>query len=136
MRYALTVSVVLASLLSACATPSPPVCAPGQQPMVNELLYFGTSKPGGGTVSAAEWQAFVDDTVTPRFPAGLSVWRARGQWRTAEGPIVAEDSHLLNIVHGGSPTEWAAFSDIIGVYKRRYQQESVLRVSSRVCAGF
>jgi Protein of unknown function (DUF3574) len=127
---------MLAALLSGCTTAPPLLCPPGQQRMNSELLYFGTGKPGGGTVSAAEWQAFVDTTVTPRFPAGLSVWHARGQWRSAQGAVVAEDSHLLNIVHGGSAAEQSTFSEIVGLYKQRFQQESVLRVSSSVCASF
>ncbi len=136
MRYALTFSVMLATWLSACAVPTALVCAPGQQHMHSELPYFGTSKPGGGTVSAQEWQDFVDHTVTPRFPAGLSMWRARGQWRSAQQPVVVEDSQLLNIVHGGSAAERAAFSAVVSIYKQRFQQESVLRTSAPVCVQF
>jgi len=37
----------LAGLLSACSALQGPACGPGEQPLVNELLYFGTTKPRG-----------------------------------------------------------------------------------------
>jgi len=46
-------------------------------------LYFGlgpADHPEQG-VSEAEWRAFLDREVTPRFPSGLSVIDAYGQWR-------------------------------------------------------
>ena len=38
----------------------------------------------------AAWDAFLADTVTPRFPDGLTVLDARGQWRDSEGLIGKE----------------------------------------------
>jgi hypothetical protein len=40
---------------------------------VRETLYFGRSRPDGGTVSDEEWKIFLADIVTPRFPEGLTV---------------------------------------------------------------
>src|SRR6185503_16288331 len=36
-------------------------------------LYFGSSKPDGSVVTEAEYQLFVNNEVTPRFPDGLTV---------------------------------------------------------------
>lgn len=50
---------------------------------VETKLYFGlgpADKPDKG-VSDAEWQAFLDREVTPRFPDGLSVLDLYGQWQ-------------------------------------------------------
>lgn len=47
-------------------------------------LYFGlgpADQPGKG-VSEADWLAFLDREVTPRFPDGLSVLNVYGQWRS------------------------------------------------------
>lgn len=103
--------------------------------MKSELLYFGATGPGGH-VSEPEWQAFLADTVTPRFPDGLSVWSASGQWRARTGEINREDSRILNIVHPGGPSQDRSFEEIVSAYKSRFRQESVLRVRSPVCAGF
>ncbi len=123
------------ALASGCASGGRPHCAPGQQAMLSEALYFGTSKPDG-TVGPADWQAFLDEVVTPRFPQGFSVWRAAGQWKSEAGSIVSEASYVLNIVHAGASSDRQALGDIVATYKTRFQQEAVLRVQGAVCASF
>ncbi|HEX5574346.1 MAG TPA: DUF3574 domain-containing protein, partial [Gemmatimonadales bacterium] len=74
-------------VLSGCAasrtpdTSTAPSCAVGDTVLVRETLYFGRNRPGGGTVSDAEWKAFLVEVVTPRFPLGLTVQKATGQWK-------------------------------------------------------
>jgi hypothetical protein len=118
--------------LGGCATSSVPSCPVGMTAMKSELLYFGTSSPDG-LVTAEQWAAFLADTVTPRFPEGLSVWTAAGQWQSAAGQIEREDSYVLNVVHTGSAAEEQSFIEIIDVYKITFRQEAVLRVQSVVC---
>ena len=65
--------------LAGCASAPFAPCGSGEQPATSDLLYFGTAKPNG-VVSAQEWAQFLERTVTPRFPQGLSVWPASGQW--------------------------------------------------------
>ena len=48
-------------------------------------LLFGLGKREGGTISDADWAAFLDAEVTPRFPAGLTVLSGYGQWRGDTG---------------------------------------------------
>ena len=129
--------VPVLAALGACASlpPALPACAPGRQAMASELLYFGTAMPQG-VVSAEDWRGFVDDVVTPRFPDGLTAWPATGQWRPAGGAVVREASTVLNIVHAADARSDAAIAEIIDAYKRRFQQESVLRVSSAACVAF
>src|SRR5580700_4466957 len=43
-----------------------------------------------GTVSEREWQAFLRDQVTPRFPSGFGTFEESGQYRMADGRIVRE----------------------------------------------
>src|SRR5262245_42341316 len=66
---------------------------------IADRLYFGRDIPSGGTVSEADWQGFLRDVVTPRFPDGLTEWRAHGQWRGANGEIVREESFVLELIH-------------------------------------
>src|SRR6185369_12036202 len=88
-------AVVLSLFLTACATLPPPV----EHAVIADRLFCGRSIPGGGAVSDEEWNAFLSDVVTPRFPQGLTVWRAEGQWREATGAIVKEPVMIIEILH-------------------------------------
>jgi hypothetical protein len=127
-------------LLSACAQPVAPSqasasCTAPLKPALEVRLYFGRDKPAGGEVSDAEWLAFVDDTVTPRFPAGLSAAHLDGQYREPTGAIVRERGKLLVLVVFDAPAHHAKVSEIIEAYARRFGQYSVLRVEQSVCAS-
>jgi len=87
-------------------------------------------------VHDTEWRAFLRDQVTPRFPEGLTVWEADGQWRRSDGAIDTERAKVLLLVHDGKPKARAALTEIVGLYKRQFQQESVLWESARICAAF
>lgn len=94
-----------------------------------DRLFCGLTIPGGGEVSEEEWRAFVRDEVTPRFPEGLTIWRAEGQWRGADGAIVREPVLIIEIVH---PPELRIDRDIFQIaeaYKTRFKQEAVMRVT-------
>src|SRR5437763_909383 len=70
---------------------------------ISERLYFGRDIPGGGQVTEAQWTAFLAEVITPRFPAGLTVLRAEGQWRGADGVIVHEPSVVVELLHPDAP---------------------------------
>ena len=100
-------------------------------------LYFGTQKPGGAPVTEAEWNAFMEEEVTPRFPDGLTVLRGYGQWRNFEGVITRETSAVLVILYEPSAEKEAAIEDIRAAYKDRFDQESVMRVDAGMqCVSF
>lgn len=121
--------------LTGCGTMQEPTCRLGEQAAVTESIYFGTNKPGG-VVSAEEWATFVNESVTPAFPEGLTSWAASGQWRMAGGTIEREVSHVLQLTHDDSPQRNQAIRTIVDKYKRDFQQEAVLRVRSRTCIRF
>ena len=128
-----TASVLAAlALLAACATPAGPGCGPGERRGVSELLYFGSATPAG-RVSAEDWSDFLAETVTPRFPDGLTAWPASGQWRGADGGLVREDSWILSLVHRGDPAAEAGVRAVVEAYKARFRQEAVLRVRAEAC---
>lgn len=95
---------------------------------VSDRLYLGRSAPGGGVVADADWDVFVHEEITPRFPAGLTVWRAQGQWREASGMVAREPVMVLEIVH--TRDRAAEVVAIARAYKRRFAQEAVLRVTT------
>jgi hypothetical protein len=97
-----------------------------------DTLYFGTQKPEGGVVSDAEWQTFLADEITSRFPSGLTTWEASGQWRDQHNVIERERTHIVQIVHPASGVDEGRIVAMIDAYKKRFAQESVLRVRSDV----
>jgi hypothetical protein len=102
-----------------------------QEARVSDRLYFGRLYPGG-VVSEEQWAAFLADVVTPRFPQGLTVWAADGQWRDAALRINREPTFVLELVHAPRLDADAALKDIVAEYRRRFAQESVLWVRDRV----
>jgi hypothetical protein len=98
-------------------------------------LYFGLNRKGGN-ISGSQWNAFVRDEVTSRFPQGLTVWEAGGQWRRGDGTIVRERSKVLLLVHDDNAAMRASIASIIQRYKTLFAQESVLWETARVCAAF
>jgi hypothetical protein len=125
----------LALLASACAGLAPPGCPAGQRAMVSETVYFGTATPDG-VVSAQDWRSFLDTVVTRRFPQGFTTWSALGQWRSTDGAVIRENSHVLSLVHDGGAAPDAALGEIVDEYRRRFRQEAVLRVRGATCATF
>jgi hypothetical protein len=122
---------------SGAAGPEPSrSCAPGDTALVRETLYFGRNRPAGGTVADAEWQAFLDQVVTPRFPAGLTVVDATGQWEGASGVVEQEQSLIVTVYHEGDAASRRAVRDVALEYKRRFGQEAVLRERAPACAVF
>jgi hypothetical protein len=96
---------------------------------VADRLFLGREIPGGGVVSEAEWDAFLDEVVTPRFPEGLTVWRADGQWLDAQGLTVQEPVMVIEVLHPADAEADAAIAEIANEYRRRFRQEAVLRVT-------
>jgi hypothetical protein len=127
-------AAVVAVTLTACAQPgAPPVCTAPLKPALEVDLYFGRDKQGGGEVSEAEWAAFLADTVTPRFPDGLSVLDVSGQAREPSGRIVRERTKLLVVVVFDAPAHQAKIREVVETYNKRFGQHSVFRTEQAVC---
>ena len=107
-------------------------CGGSSAPQVKTTLYFGLTRPTGA-ISELEWQIFLRDEVTRRFPDGLTAWEAHGQWRTPAGSIDQERSKVLLLVHPDTADARRAVQEVIATYRKNFEQESVLWESSRVC---
>jgi hypothetical protein len=99
-------------------------------------VYFGLSRPDGGQVTDAEWRSFMDEVVTPSFPAGLSVMDVAGQWQNATGKIDREASKMLVLLHPLDPAIEAKIDEIRATYCKRFHQEAVMKVTTRVRVAF
>lgn len=99
-------------------------------------LWFGMIKPTGVPVSSSEWQQFVNNDVTPRFREGLSVYDAKGQWLGKGDKLARENSKALMLIHQPDRASSERIDALRDIYKKRFHQESVMRVDSRVCVAF
>jgi hypothetical protein len=105
----------------------PPAVAPIT--MIRTELYFGP-------VPAGQWNQFLAQIVTPLFPDGLTWFDVQGQWRAPNGAIRRLPSRMLIILYPDSAKNDRAIDVVRQYFKSRFHQFSVLRVSSRVTAGF
>jgi hypothetical protein len=129
LRAALLLPLLLAALVSAgCSSASVVRDLKGSRTAIDDRLYFGRSIPGGGLVSDSAWAGFLRDIVTPRFPAGLTAWRAQGQWRGDSGGIVHEESFVVELIHDDDAAVDAAIDAIIESYRGAFDQEAVMLV--------
>jgi len=153
MSIRLPFSLLFMSLLAACAsTPSAPAAAstsptaqlqgdaarPAQATgWVRSELYFGVGSVDGASsrvqtdaIGEDTWRAFLDREVTPRFPDGLTVLDAYGQWLFRDGAGNASPERLktkvLVILHEDSPQRRADIEAIRLAWKRATGHESVL----------
>ena len=128
--------LVLGAAGAGCADDGDVACPAGTDPFVEYQLFMGRSGQDGEVVDDAAWEDFLAEVVTPRFPDGLTVLDARGQWRDSTGSIEKERSKLLVIL--ASPGEDAArlVDEITREYKRRFDQEAVLQVVGDACVSF
>lgn len=104
---------------------------------VREELYFGSDIPTGGTVNDSLWEDFVDHEVVARFPDGFTTVPALGRYRYRTGEIKKEPTRIIIIYY--HPAEKAAsqrVEEIVAAYKKKFSQESVLRVRNRTEATF
>jgi hypothetical protein len=100
-------------------------------------LFFGRSKPDGSMVTDEQFRRFVDEVITPRFPAGLTVLTGTGQFRGSSGIVMREDSVLLILLYRSNddPSN-GRIEEIRAAYRSAFKQDSVLRVDSPSCVSF
>lgn len=125
----LAIIFVLATMLTGCHTPK-------GQAWERSEVYFGLSRPDGSLISDTEWQKFLDEAVTPKFPSGLSVVNVAGQWRNATGHIDHEQSRVLVLLHKRDAAMEKQIDEIRTAYCQRFHQEAVMKVTSKAHVAF
>lgn len=134
--------LAVALLLGAC-TQAPvqraerEACAAPAEAHVIATMYFGRNIGGELGVDDGEWQSFVDTEITPRFPDGLTITDAQGQWRDSETrAIVREPSKALTVFLSDEAAGRAALDQIAEAYKAQFQQQAVALVVESSCVSF
>jgi hypothetical protein len=137
MRWTtLFAALAAAQFLSAC-TVLPQACAPPAESMVTAELLFGRNIGDRLGVSDAAFADFLAREITPRFPDGMTVLDARGQWRDGErGRIVREPSKLVLLIFRDDAARRESLSTIVDTYKNRFRQQSVLTALRTSCVTF
>ena len=127
---------IVVMMVAACSDADAPACPDGSERFVRYELFMGRSSESVEVVDDEAWTAFLEDTVTPRFPDGLTVFDARGQWRGSDGLVQKERSKLLVILAPPGADNMQLIDEVSDEYKRRFSQESVLRVVTDACVSF
>ena len=73
-------------------------CPEDTERWVEYRLYMGRGGPSGEVVVDSQWDAFLAEAVTSRFPDGLTVLNGKGQWRGSDDVIQKESSKVLIIL--------------------------------------
>jgi hypothetical protein len=115
-------------------------CTGGAEPFLRTELFFGSNKPDGSVVTEAQFQAFLNDVITPRFPDGLTLLTGLGQFRGSSGVIQRERSMVLILLYPRQTARESSanIEQIRAKYEQQFEQESVLRADERLpeCVSF
>ncbi len=100
-------------------------------------LYFGARLRDQEGDYEAMWNDYLDTVVTPRFPEGLTVLDASGQWRVKEGQKPRRGaSRIIILIHEASGEKLRYLDEIREIWKERAGHLSVLKVSVPVEVSF
>jgi hypothetical protein len=123
----------------ATATLQGDAARPGAAHWIRNELYFGVGTfdaPDDG-ISEIRWRAFLDREVTPRFPDGLTVLDAYGQWRGRPGDAPSRlRSKVLVILCEDTPANRALINAIRVAFKASTHDKSVLLVTEQADVSF
>ena len=92
-------------------------------------LFFGSLRSDKPPVSEQDFLGFLNGTITPLFPNGLTLLTGLGQFLNSQGVIQQEQSWLLILLYpvGERQDNNGKIEEIRDEYKKAFEQESVLR---------
>jgi hypothetical protein len=101
-------------------------------------LYCGMSRNDGSIITDPQFNRFINDVVTPRFPDGLTILPANGQYRNSDGQITHEPTRVIVILYRAAAADpsRAALQRIAQQYCTQFGQESVLEVDRPARVNF
>lgn len=105
--------------------------------LIQEDLYFGRNIGTTGRVAEQQFRQFLRDVVTSRFPDGLTVYDAKGQFLDSDGDLIREPSKVVSLAYEDNAKNRQSVRDIVNAYQQQFQQESVLQVGNHdIAVGF
>ena len=128
--------LTLAGMGCAAPTPAEEPCPEGFDRYVEFQLFFGLHDSDNNRVSETQWEQFLEDTVTPRFPAGMTIIDVKGQWQEPGGNIQKEDTKLLmGLLDSADGEGLRLINEISDEFVVRFDQDPVFRIVNEICAG-
>ncbi|HEY8334916.1 MAG TPA: DUF3574 domain-containing protein [Tardiphaga sp.] len=127
--------LMIAAALSGCTSLPQPCVAPARL-MATADMMFGRNVGDRLAVSDLAFAEFLAAEVTPRFPDGLTVIDARGQWRDGAGALLREPAKVVLVVFADDAQKRADLIAIADAYKRKFRQQSVLTSVRAACVSF
>ena len=111
-------------------------CPKGLEPVTEYRMFFGLKDKAGKPVAEEEWQRFLADNITPRFPAGLTVFDGNGQWVPPSGKLQREPVKVVLVAVSEDPAQLKKRVDGISAeYAKRFNQYAVFLIAGSACAG-
>jgi len=136
MRVGLCI-VILAATIAAPKAQDAASCRGTQKLRQVAEILFGRDVGRHVGVSEAAWAHFVARELTPRFPDGLTISDAKGQWRdSGTGPVRHEPTKRVEIVLPGSNADADKLDAVVKAYKDEFRQHSVLVIVHTACVSF
>ena len=111
-------------------------CPEGTELNVEYRLFMGRNSGGEEVVTDQAWEVFLRDVITPRFPNGLTVLDAQGQWQLAPGEIERERSKVLIILSPRFDNARERLAEIAIGYKDHFNQGAVIQTTTGTCTSF
>jgi hypothetical protein len=110
---------------------------PEQKPMLVIQLFFGQRVPQGGQITAQQWRSFIEQTLTPHFPEGFTVYDAYGQWQRSDTHVVGrEHTKVVMIAAADNPQVRDGIAQVTEEYRKQFHQQSVGVLTSPACGAF
>jgi hypothetical protein len=132
-------SIALLIMLTSFAPPAGAqiACRADQKASAVVEMMFGRKIGDRIAVTNSAWTRFVDREITPRFPDGLSVVDAAGQWLDPDRKrVVREPSKIVTIVLRDSEKGQNEIGAIAEAYKKQFKQQSVGVIVRGACVSF
>jgi hypothetical protein len=112
---------------------------PGAAHWLRSELYFGVGSTdiSDSGVGEMRWRSFLDREVTSRFPDGLTVFEAYGQWLGRGDPAPSRlRTKVLVILHEDTPANRDSIDAIRLAWKIATHDQSVLLATEHVDVSF
>lgn len=128
----------LALMMLLPAAPAFAACPAGLSPMLHVRIYFGTLiPPQNKRITDSVWDDFLARTVTPRFPAGYTIYDAKGRWRDTQTKVIGrEPTRIVEVDAPDSGELRAKVEEIRKTFQTRFHQQAVGLVTEPVCGAF
>jgi hypothetical protein len=91
--------------------------------LIQQDLYFELNTSTGEQISETEFQRFVDNVITPRFPDGLTIFDAKGENR--------ENTKVVSLFVENTAANNDATQEIIDAYRQQFQEAEVLQIGNQ-----